>query len=129
MPFFTFVRRFVDYKCPDLIIDILYDPSFKEEIIKANAVIFIGGRKFDKFYDYQRKRVEDLIAQFKEMESRLIFVENHNVFTSWLIQQGTNSGGMLSYEGKEAGPTSTLGIPSNKALPALHLLMGLSRKG
>jgi glucan phosphorylase len=90
MPFFTFVRRLVDYKCVDLIIDLLYDPAFRERIIKANAVIFIGGRKFDSPWDEQpfgqtqQNRIKELIEQDSRLKYRIIFISNHkflNFFT------------------------------------------------
>ncbi|MDD4980957.1 MAG: ATP-binding protein, partial [Candidatus Omnitrophica bacterium] len=102
-PFFTFVRRFVEYKCPNLIIDILCDSAFRQQIIDSNAVIFIGGRRFDDWYYCQLRRVMDLDP---EMQRHIVFITNHNVYTSWLIQQGTDFGGMLSWSGQEAGPTS-----------------------
>ncbi len=111
-PFFTFVRRFVSYKCGDLIVDILYDPGFRERIVKTGAVIFIGGRKFDDFAEEQHQRIRELIKQDPRMKAHIFFLSNHNVATSWLIQQGTDFGGMLSWEGMEAGPTS----PSNAGL-------------
>ncbi|MDD5566276.1 MAG: aminotransferase class III-fold pyridoxal phosphate-dependent enzyme, partial [Candidatus Omnitrophica bacterium] len=105
-PVFTFVRRMVDYKCADLIVDVLYDQSLRERIIKAGAVIVIGGRKFSMFSEAQHRRINELIAQDARMKGHIVFISNHNIFTSWIIQQGTDFGGMLSWKGKEAGPTS-----------------------
>ncbi|MFA4997924.1 MAG: glycogen/starch/alpha-glucan phosphorylase, partial [Bacteroidales bacterium] len=114
-PFFTFVRRFVDYKCGDLIVDILYDPSFRERVVRSGAVILIGGRKFGSFADIQQRRIQELIRIDPRMRYHIIFITNHNVFTSWLIQQGTDFGGMLSWKGKEAGPTSFCNAQQNGA--------------
>ncbi|MDO8489223.1 MAG: glycogen/starch/alpha-glucan phosphorylase, partial [Candidatus Omnitrophota bacterium] len=127
MPFFTFVRRFVTYKCPDFIIDAFFNnffgrlinhldnPDFREQVVKYGAVIFIGGRRFDSFYEKQQDRVRELIRIDPRMKYHLIFISNHNVFTSWLIHQATNFGGMFSWQGKEAGPTSFSNAQQNGA--------------
>ncbi len=111
-PFFTFVRRMVPYKCSDRIVDMLEDEQYRERIIKSGAVIIIGGRKFDDFSQVQHRRIQKLIEQDKRLRAHIIFISNHNVATSWVMQQGTDFGGMLSWEGMEAGPTS----PSNAGL-------------
>ncbi|MCQ9208011.1 MAG: alpha-amylase family glycosyl hydrolase, partial [Omnitrophica bacterium] len=114
-PFFTFVRRFVDYKSGDLIIDILYQPEFRERVVRSGAVIFIGGRRFSTFASLQQQRIRNLIQEDPRMRYHIIYVSNHNVFSSWLIQQGTDFGGMLSWKGKEAGPTSYANAQQNGA--------------
>ncbi|MEW6170924.1 MAG: glycogen/starch/alpha-glucan phosphorylase, partial [Candidatus Omnitrophota bacterium] len=106
MPFLTFVRRVVNYKCPDFIINMFCDPAFRESVVRSGAVIFVGGRKFSSFFDEQCGKVQHIYTTDPRMRYHLIFISNHNVFTSWLIQQGTDFGGMLSWAGKEAGPTS-----------------------
>ncbi|MBU1086334.1 MAG: hypothetical protein KKD05_02325 [Candidatus Omnitrophica bacterium] len=111
-PFFTFVRRMVPYKCSDRIVDMLENEQDRERIIKSGAVIIIGGRKFDDFAELQHRRIKELIKQDPRLRSSIIFISNHNVATSWRLQQGTDFGGMLSWEGMEAGPTS----PSNAGL-------------
>ncbi|MFA4889731.1 MAG: Glu/Leu/Phe/Val dehydrogenase dimerization domain-containing protein, partial [Candidatus Omnitrophota bacterium] len=105
-PIFVFVRRMVDYKCVDLIIDILYDKAFRERIIKSGAVIVVGGRKFGAYASLQDSRIRKLIEEDSRMKQHIIFISNHNVFTSWIIEQCIDFGGMLSWRGKEAGPTS-----------------------
>ncbi|MDD2689845.1 MAG: ROK family protein, partial [Candidatus Omnitrophica bacterium] len=102
-PFFAFVRRMVKYKCADLIVDMLYNS--RERIIASKAVIFIGGREFDDFSAGQLNRIRELIKHDPRMKYHIIFIHNQNVFTSWLMQQGVDVGGMLSWEDKEAGPT------------------------
>ncbi|MBM3244798.1 MAG: hypothetical protein FJZ15_03300, partial [Candidatus Omnitrophica bacterium] len=124
MPFFTFVRRMVQYKCSDLIIVALYNPGYRERIINANAVIFVGGRSFDMWALAQRNRVKELIKQDPRMKYHVIFIEDHDVFTSWLIQQGTNFGGMLSWDRMEAGPTSYCNAQQNGA-PTIATLDGV----
>ncbi|RLC34250.1 MAG: hypothetical protein DRZ76_03030, partial [Candidatus Nealsonbacteria bacterium] len=124
MPFVTFVRRMVQYKCSDLIIDALYDPSYRERIIKAGAVIFVGGRAFDMWAVAQRKRVKELLKQDPCLRRHVIFIENHNVFTSWMIQQGVDFGGMLSWDKMEAGPTSYCNAQQNGA-PTVATLDGV----
>jgi glucan phosphorylase len=111
-PFFTFVRRMVPYKCSDFIVDRLENEQDREAIIRSRAVIFIGGRKFDGFSEAQHDRIKELIKLDPRLRSSIIFISNHNVSTSWMMQQGTDFGGMLSWEGMEAGPTS----PSNAGL-------------
>ncbi|MBD3271592.1 MAG: hypothetical protein GF384_03525 [Elusimicrobia bacterium] len=106
MPFFTFVRRMVHYKCSDRLIDLLEDPVTREELVQNNAVIIVGGRKFDDFAEEQLKRIRTIIKKDPRMKYHIIYISNHNVFTSRIIQQGTDFGGMLSFKGKEAGPTS-----------------------
>ena len=111
-PFFTFVRRMVPYKCSNMIVDMLEDKTYRERIIRSRAVIVIGGRKFDDFAASQHRRIQKLIKQDPRLYSSIIFISNHNAATSWVIQQGTDNGGMLSFEGMEAGPTS----PGNAGL-------------
>ncbi|MBI4845486.1 MAG: glycogen/starch/alpha-glucan phosphorylase [Candidatus Omnitrophica bacterium] len=111
-PFFTFIRRMVPYKCSNLLVDMLYNADYRERIIKTGAVIFVGGRKFDDFADDQHRRIKELIEHDPRLKAHIIFISNHNVDSSWMIQQGTDFGGMLSWEGMEAGPTS----PSNAGL-------------
>ncbi|PIN67589.1 MAG: hypothetical protein COV98_02355 [Candidatus Altarchaeum sp. CG12_big_fil_rev_8_21_14_0_65_33_22] len=105
MPFFTFVRRLVSYKCADTILDVIGDEKFKRKMSKNKAVIFIGGRKFDDYGKQQEKRVKEIISKDPMMKYHLIFVENYHVFNSHLLYQGTDFSGMLSWKGKEAGPT------------------------
>ncbi|MFA5100291.1 MAG: glycogen/starch/alpha-glucan phosphorylase, partial [Candidatus Omnitrophota bacterium] len=123
-PFFTFVRRLVDYKCVDFIIDVLYDDAFRERIIAADGVLVVGGRKFSEFSDLQQQRIKQLVEKDPRMKFRIIFVSNHNVYTSWMIQQGTSFGGMLSWMGKEAGPTSYANAQQNGA-PTFATLDGV----
>lgn len=111
-PIFTFVRRMVPYKCCNRIIDMIEDKDYRERIIKSGAVLILGGRKFDDFAASQHRRIKELIKQDPRIRSSVLFVSNHNVGTSWLLQQGTDNGGMLSWEGMEAGPTS----PGNAGL-------------
>ncbi|MBU1998562.1 MAG: glycogen/starch/alpha-glucan phosphorylase, partial [Candidatus Omnitrophica bacterium] len=105
-PFFTFIRRFVEYKCPDLIIDVFFDPELRETLVNAKAVIFIGGRKFNDFFDIQKQRLEQLYNLDPRMRYHIFLISDHNVSTSYFIQQATDFGGMLSIDGQEAGPTS-----------------------
>jgi glutamate dehydrogenase/leucine dehydrogenase len=123
MPFFSFVRRMVPYKCGNLILDIIAgytdlqssrvivdklagNPGFRQRIVNAGAVLLIGGRRFCGFGDRLKARAEELLRKYPELRYHVIFVSNHNVHTSWMIQQGTDFGGMLSFKDKEAGPTS-----------------------
>ncbi|MDD5044913.1 MAG: 4-alpha-glucanotransferase, partial [Candidatus Omnitrophica bacterium] len=106
MPFFTFVRRLVDYKCADFIVETLYDANVREILVATGAVIFIGGRRFSDFADRVKSGVEQLAQLDPRMKYHLIFIENHNVFTSYFLQQGVDFGGMLSWKDMEAGPTS-----------------------
>ncbi|MBU1727321.1 MAG: hypothetical protein KJ880_06810, partial [Candidatus Omnitrophica bacterium] len=123
MPFFTFVRRLVPYKCANMLVDIISGYSdlyasaeiinklkengdFRDRVVKSGAVLVIGGRRFDGFGDRLQERVWELLRNFPGLRYHLIFISNHNVHTSWMIQQGTDFGGMLSYKDKEAGPTS-----------------------
>ncbi|MFC1594361.1 HEAT repeat domain-containing protein, partial [Candidatus Omnitrophota bacterium] len=115
MPFFSFVRRVVQYKCSDVLVDLLYDDKKRAQIKESGAVIFIGGRRFGDYYDDQRKRVKRLYKIDKDMRYHVFFIENHNVYTSWLLQQGTDFGGMLSWKGREAGPTSPTNAQQNGA--------------
>ncbi|MDD5596079.1 MAG: glycogen/starch/alpha-glucan phosphorylase, partial [Candidatus Omnitrophica bacterium] len=116
LPFFTFVRRVVDYKCLDFVIDLLYDPAFRAMIKNNNAILVLGGRSFGGYFNVQYNRFKHLIENVDpEMKFHLMFVTDHNVFTSWMIQQGTDFGGMLSWKGKEAGPTSYCNAMQNGA--------------
>ncbi|MDD5255139.1 MAG: 6-phosphogluconolactonase, partial [Candidatus Omnitrophica bacterium] len=120
----TFVRRLVDYKCVDFIIDVLYDDSFRERVIAADGVVVVGGRKFSEFSDLQQQRIRQLVEKDPRMKFRIIFISNHNVYTSWMIHQGTSFGGMLSWMGKEAGPTSYANAQQNGA-PTFATLDGV----
>lgn len=113
MPFFTFVRRLVSYKCADIILDVIAE--FKEKIIKNNAVIFIGGRKFDDYGNLQEQRVREIISRDPIMKYHLIFIKDFNVFNSPILYQGTDFSGMLSWKGKEAGPTGYAKAQQNGA--------------
>jgi len=104
-PFFTMVRRLVDYKCADILLDAIEDEKFKEKIIKNNAIMFIGGRIFDEYGRKQKERVKEIIKKDSRMKHHLVFIENYNAFNSPIIYQGTNFTIMLSWKGKEAGPT------------------------
>ncbi len=115
MPFFTFVRRLVSYKCADIILDVIGDAKFKNKIIKNNAVIFIGGRKFDIYGNLQEQRVKEIISKEPLMKYHLIFIENYHVFNSHILNQGTDFSGMLSWNGKEAGPTGYAKAQQNGA--------------
>ncbi|MFH2137992.1 MAG: hypothetical protein ABII88_05740 [Candidatus Omnitrophota bacterium] len=133
-PFITFVRRMVEYKCSNDVLDAIGAPSAdkdlspeeyqkmldgvldnlemqenRDKIKKSGAVFFIGGRKFSDFSEQQYLRIQELIKRDPEMKKHIIFISNHNIHTSHFIQQGTDFGGMLAWEGMEAGPTS----PSN----------------
>ncbi|MDD3297112.1 MAG: EamA family transporter, partial [Candidatus Omnitrophica bacterium] len=125
MPFFGFVRRLVDYKCCDFIIDILYDEKARKVIKEQKAIIILGGRPFDGWAHEQRSRVKRLIKDIDpEMKFHVFFIDDHNVFTSWLIQQAVDFGGMLSWKGKEAGPTSFSNAQQNLA-PVFATLDGV----
>ncbi|MCM8820116.1 MAG: hypothetical protein NC925_04900, partial [Candidatus Omnitrophica bacterium] len=125
MPFFTFVRRLVPYKCADFILDVLLDDNYRRKIIEAGIVIFIGGRSFDQvFTGTLKEKMRQLFKKDPRARFHVIFIENHNVFTSWLIQQGTDFGGMLSFYGKEAGPTSYCNAQQNAA-PTFATLDGV----
>ncbi|MFA5101175.1 MAG: hypothetical protein WC547_09860, partial [Candidatus Omnitrophota bacterium] len=128
-PFFTFVRRVVPYKCHDFIVDTLFDAlddvAFRQFIIDAKPVIFIGGRSFHAPYTARlRARMEELFVKEPRLRYQLIFIDNHNVFTSWMIQQATDFGGMLSWYGIEAGPTSYSNAQLNGA-PTFATLDGV----
>ncbi|MFH1777746.1 MAG: hypothetical protein ABH952_09355 [Candidatus Omnitrophota bacterium] len=112
-PFFTNVRRMVKYKCAYLQLDLYEDPEFKKRIIDAKGVTFIGGRKFDFYYDAQYRRVREIIRQDPLMLLHLIFIPNHNVYTSPEMQQGTNYAEMFSEEYREGGPTSITNAGQN----------------
>ena len=84
----------------------LENPGFREHIIASKAMIFIGGRDFDDWGRAQYERLKAVMDKDKRLYDHVIFIANHNVSTSYLIQQGTDFGGMLSWRGKEAGPTS-----------------------
>ncbi|MFA7677224.1 MAG: ATP-binding protein, partial [Candidatus Omnitrophota bacterium] len=125
MPFFGFVRRLVDYKCCDFIIDILYDEKARKVVKEQKAIIILGGRPFDGWAHEQKSRVKRLIKDIDpEMKFHVFFIDDHNVFTSWLIQQAVDFGGMLSWKGKEAGPTSFSNAQQNLA-PVFATLDGV----
>jgi len=105
MPFFMFVRRLVEYKCANIILDVIEDEAFREKIRKNNAVIFIGGRIFHSYGDTQKQRVKKIIKNDPSLKYSLIFIENYHVFNSNILNQGTDFSGMLSWKGREAGPT------------------------
>ncbi|MDI6730605.1 MAG: glycogen/starch/alpha-glucan phosphorylase [Candidatus Altarchaeum sp.] len=115
MPFFTFVRRLVRYKCADIILDVISDEKFKDKIIKNNAVIFIGGRKFDIYGNLQEQKVKEIISKEPLMKYHFVFIENYHVFNSHILNQGTDFSGMLSWNGKEAGPTGYAKAQQNGA--------------
>ncbi len=115
MPFFTFVRRLVSYKCADIVLDVIGDAKFNEKIIKNNAVIFIGGRKFDDYGNEQENRVKEIISGDSGMKYHIVFIKNYDIFNSGILNQGTDFSGMLSWKGKEAGPTGYAKAQQNGA--------------
>ena len=103
-PIFTFVRRMVKYKCSNIIVDMFEDENYRKRIYKTGAAIFIGGRKFDDFSQQQQDRIKKLIEDHPRLKAHIFFISNHNINTSYFIQQGTNNGSMLAKKGMEAWP-------------------------
>jgi glucan phosphorylase len=120
-PIFTNVRRLVEYKCSAWTLDVLEDDNYRNRIIQTGAVIIIGGRPFGGFGEGVRNRIAWVLARYPELKSHIIFIPNHNIYTSPIIQQGTDFSMMLSYKDKEGGPTSPTNAGQNGAVPVTVL--------
>ncbi|MBU1133861.1 MAG: glycogen/starch/alpha-glucan phosphorylase, partial [Candidatus Omnitrophica bacterium] len=106
--FIAGARRLVDYKCADLILELLENnEAFRQRFVAAKPVLFTGGREFGEFGKKVRERAERLMSDpYLGLKGSLIFIAEHDIFTSWIIQQGADVGMIIAWKFKEAAAQS-----------------------
>jgi glucan phosphorylase len=121
-PIATNIRRLVDYKCSNWALDgLINDIKRKVRFINSALMLVLGGRPFGSYGEGVKDRVACLLNEDKELSGHLAFIPNHNVFTSGIIQAGTDLPMMMSWKDKEAGPTSPTKAGQNFSVPVTVL--------
>ncbi|MBU2436638.1 MAG: glycogen/starch/alpha-glucan phosphorylase, partial [Candidatus Omnitrophica bacterium] len=113
--FIAGARRLVDYKCADLILELLENnEAFRQRFVAAKPVLFTGGREFGEFGKKVRERAERLMSDpYLGLKGSLIFIAEHDIFTSWIIQQGADVGMIIAWKFKEAAAQSYANLMQN----------------
>lgn len=110
-------RRITPYKRLDVLLKVIRDPKLKERFLKLNIIFFIGGRVHqqdnhaqDIVYD-----MLDTIAHDKELEKRIIFADNFNVWEAPILFQGADAAVMMADDTREASATGFMKAQMNGA--------------
>jgi len=106
-PIGVWIRRLVEYKRADRIVDILLDPKMREEFLQSGIVFVLGGRihQDDPFGINQYNRLQEAFVQEPLLRERLVFLTNYNIWEAPHLFHGQNFSVMLANDGREASAT------------------------
>ncbi len=113
----VWTRRITPYKRLDTLLKLLKDPKLKARFINLNIIMFVGGRIHqqdnhaqDIVYD-----LLDLCQKDKDLESRVLFVDNFNVWEAPILFQGADASIMMADDTREASATGFMKAQMNGA--------------
>jgi len=112
LPVIPLLRRIVPYKSIDtFIIKILENQQYRQRFMKAQVVVLLGGRIFDRPDGYgasHLERIKELLKEYPELKTRVGIIYDYNIAEAPIIWQGCFASIMISCRGKEASATSMM---------------------
>lgn len=110
-------RRITPYKRLDTLLKLLKDPKLKARFLNLNIVMMIGGRIHQQDNHAQDIVYEllEVVAKDKELEARVIFVDNFNVWDAPVLFQGADATVMMADDTREASATGFMKAQMNAA--------------
>ncbi len=111
-------RRITGYKRMDILWTLCKDTAMRKQFLDANIVMLIGGRihQHDDQAQTMIYNLLDLISQDKNLQERVVFLDNFNVWMAPRLFQGTDAAIMLADDGREASATGFMKAQANGAV-------------
>jgi glycosyltransferase involved in cell wall biosynthesis len=110
-------RRITPYKRLDTLLKLLKDPAMRTRFLATDVIMFIGGRIHQQDNHAQDIVFDmlDLMAKDKEVEKRVVFVDNFNVWEAPILFQGCDGTVMMADDTREASATGFMKAQMNGA--------------
>jgi len=111
-------RRITGYKRIDLLDALCKDPAAKRQFIDSNLVLLVGGRihQHDDQAQTMIYNLLDVISQDRDLQERIVFLDNFNVWMAPHLFHGTDAAIMLADDGREASATGFMKAQINGGL-------------
>jgi glycogen phosphorylase len=111
-------RRITGYKRMDLLATICRDAALKKQFLDSNTAMLIGGRihQHDDQAQTMVYNLLDLISVDRNLQERIIFLDNFNVWMAPRLFQGADAAIMLADDGREASATGFMKAQMNGGL-------------
>lgn len=110
-------RRITPYKRLDILLKMLRVSEMRKRFLDLNLLVFIGGRIHqqdnhaqDIVYD-----LLDIFAHDKDLESRIVFLDNFNVWEAPHMYRGADATVMMADDTREASATGFMKAQMNGA--------------
>lgn len=117
-PIVLWTRRITGYKRLDILWKMLKSPAFRKRFLATEVVLLVGGRVHQ--HDDQAQtfvyNLCDLLAQDRELQDRVVVIDNFNVFEAPRLFWGAHAAVMLSDDGREASATGFMKAQVNGGL-------------
>jgi len=114
-PLLLWTRRVTSYKRLDILWQILQAPSLKKRFLATEVVFLVGGRIHQNDFVCQEIMygLLDLISQDRQLQERVVVIDNFNVWEARRLYQGADASIMLSDKGREASATGFMKVQLN----------------
>ncbi len=133
-------RRITGYKRIDLLGSLCKDPALKRQFIDTDLVLLVGGRihQHDDQAQTMIYNLLDLISQDRQLQERIVLLDNFNVWMAPHLFQGADAAIMLADDGREASATGFMKAQINGnlviatddgAIPESVLFQGREKQG
>ncbi len=111
-------RRITGYKRIDILDTLCKDASLRKQFVDTNIVLLVGGRihQHDDQAQTMIYNLLDIISQDAELQERIVFLDNFNVWMAPKLFQGTDAAIMLADDGREASATGFMKAQVNGGL-------------
>src|SRR5262249_46291821 len=102
----------------DLLDSLCKDASLKNQFIETNLVLLVGGRihQHDDQAQTMIYNLLDVISQDRQLQERIVFLDNFNVWLAPRLFWGADAAIMLADDGREASATGFMKAQVNGGL-------------
>ena len=113
----NWTRRVTSYKRFDILERLLMNPELKKRFLATEVVILMGGRihQNDNLSHNIMFHLLDLVTRDKELQDRVLVLDNYNIWEAARIFHGVDASIMLADDGKEASATGFMKAQVNGA--------------
>jgi starch phosphorylase len=111
-------RRITGYKRIDLLDALCKDAGLKQQFLETNLVLLVGGRihQHDDQAQTMIYNLLDVISEDHQLQERIVFLDNFNVWMAPRLFQGADATIMLADDGREASATGFMKAQINGGL-------------
>ncbi|MFH1379386.1 MAG: glycogen/starch/alpha-glucan phosphorylase [bacterium] len=106
-PLILWTRRITGYKRLDILIETVKNDQYRKRFIDTDVTILLGGRihQQDGLSKMVVFKLLDFLAEHPDIENRIVFLDNYNVWEAPKLFVGIDATIMMSDKGKEASAT------------------------